>query len=114
AGDRLGIPGLPAPRRRGRLGRSDAGLWGPHRRASGFSSDGLLPVALDRVRVAHLRGIGVAARVAQCAALPQQVPAAVELDLDAFQPRPIGLEGVVVVRLFALTELVLLVDQLLD
>src|SRR3954462_13180203 len=45
----------------------------------------LLAVALDRVGVAHLRGVGVVAGVAQRAALAQEVPAAVELDPHPLQ-----------------------------
>src|ERR1700733_1487785 len=77
---------------------------------------GLLPVALDGVRVANVRVVGVGAGLAEGAALAQQIPAAVELDLDLAQTFLIGLElvFVVAVGLFAVAELVLLGDQLLD
>jgi hypothetical protein len=46
----------------------------------------LLPVPLDRVRVANLRLIWISSRVAQRTALTEQVPAPVELDLDLLEP----------------------------
>src|SRR5262249_11379739 len=74
----------------------------------------LLPVALDGARVSHLGRVWVAARVAQRAALTQQVPAAVELDLDCAEALVVGFERVVVVHLLAVAELVLLGHQLFD
>src|SRR5262249_43772178 len=41
---------------------------------------------LDDLRIAHLRSLGVAARLAQRAALAEQIPALVEPDLDRLQP----------------------------
>jgi len=39
-------------------------------------------VALDRIHVARLRLVGVAAELAPCATLAQQIPALVELDFE--------------------------------
>jgi hypothetical protein len=57
----------------------------------------LLEIALDGVRVADVGVLGVRAGVAQGAPLPEQVPAAVELDLDRPQTFLIGLETIGVV-----------------
>src|SRR5690348_16735988 len=76
----------------------------------------LLQVALDGAGVAHVRVVGVAARVAQRAALAEQIPAAVQLDLHRAQPLLVGLERlrVEVVGLLALAQVVLLGDEALD
>jgi 2-hydroxychromene-2-carboxylate isomerase len=76
----------------------------------------LLQVALDRVGVAHLGVVGVRAGAAPRPALAQQVPAAVELDLDGAQPPAVGLQRVfaLAVGLLAPAELVLLGHQALD
>src|SRR5580704_15379177 len=76
----------------------------------------LLPEALDRVGVADVDGVGVAPGVAGRAPLAEQVPAAVELDLDVAQALLIGLERVVVRRvgLLAGAKRVLLGDQTFD
>src|SRR5437588_11563429 len=60
--------------------------------------------------------VGILAGVATRPTLPQQIPAAIELDLDRPQPLLICIEslGVLAVRLFALPQIVLLGDQALD
>ena len=72
----------------------------------------LLEVALDRIRVADVRVCRIAAGVAQGAPLAEQVPAAVELDLDRAQPLLIDLEpiGVQAVGRLAVAKVVLLSD----
>jgi Family of unknown function (DUF5519) len=79
--------------------------WGP-----------LLQVALDRAGIADLGLVGVPAGVSERAALAQQVPTAVELDLQRLEALLIVLEALDVlgVRLFARAKLVLLGDQMLD
>jgi hypothetical protein len=52
----------------------------------------LLLVALDGGRVAYLRVVGVAPGVAERPPLAQQVPAAVELDLDRLKAVAIGVQ----------------------
>src|SRR5918994_740567 len=76
----------------------------------------LLQVPLDALGVARLRVVRIAAGVPQGAALAQQVPAAVQLDLDRAQALPVLLErgGVGAVGLLARTQLVLLGNELLD
>ena len=46
----------------------------------------LLLVPLDDLRVAHVSRIGIVARIAKRAPLPEEVPALVEADLDRFEP----------------------------
>jgi hypothetical protein len=77
---------------------------------------GLLPVALDRVRAADVRLVGIRARVAQRPALAQQIPAAVELDLHLVQALAVCLQavGVSAVLLLPVTQLVLLGHEPLD
>src|SRR4029453_18961024 len=76
----------------------------------------LLQVPLDGLGLARLRVVGIAAGVPQGAALAQQVPAAVQLDLDRAQALPVIVErgGVGAVGLLARTQLVLLGNELLD
>jgi hypothetical protein len=76
----------------------------------------LLQVPLDGLGVARLRVVGIVAGVPQGAALAQQVPAAVQLDLDRAQALPVLVErgGVGAVGLLARTQPVLLGNELLD
>jgi hypothetical protein len=73
-------------------------------------------VALDGLAVAALRLLGIAAGGAQRAAPAQEVPAAVELDLDRAQALLVDLQrvGVPAVALLAGAQIVLLGDQSLD
>src|SRR5262249_6024109 len=89
------------------------GVCGPPNRA-GVSPPALLPVALYGVRVAGLGLVGIHAGVPQSAALAQQIPANVELDLDRAQAICVGLERIARVALLAVAQLVLLADQPLD
>src|SRR3954466_2625728 len=75
----------------------------------GRSPTELLEVALDGLGVAHVRRARVLAHLAQGAALAQQVPAAIQLDLDSLQPTPILTKGLirVLMGLLLLSQLLL-------
>jgi len=87
--------------------------WMP---SSSTAGDRLLPVTLDGVGVANVRFVGIGAGVTQRAALAEQVPAAVELDLDVAETFLVGLEaiGVEAVLLLARAKLMLLGNEALD
>jgi hypothetical protein len=75
-----------------------------------------LQVALDGLGAARLGVVGICPRIAQRPALPQQVPAAVELDLHLIQSPAVCVQALFVcaVLLLAVAQLVLLGDQPLD
>src|SRR5919106_808809 len=75
-----------------------------------------LLVVLDDVGPPRRGVVGVEPELLPSPALAQQVPAAVELDLQRAQPFPIPLEGLYVsaVLLLAATQVLLLGDQPLD
>jgi hypothetical protein len=76
----------------------------------------LLPVALDCVGAANVGRVGICAGVAQRPALAQQIPAAIQLDLNLIEPLAVRLQALCVgaVLLLASSQLVLLAHQLLD
>src|SRR5436190_4603669 len=76
----------------------------------------LLLVMLHCAGRARLGVVRVEAELLPAAALPQKVPAAVELDLHGTQPVPIAFEGLGVraVRLLAATEVLLFPHESLD
>src|SRR5947208_2131986 len=78
--------------------------------------DRLLEVALDRLGVAGVCVVRVAAGFAQRPALAEQVPASVQLDLHRSQPLLVGPESlrVEVVVLLAVAQVVLLGYEPLD
>src|SRR5439155_16932392 len=83
-------------------------------RASAAGASPLLPVPLDRVGVARLGLVGLCTRVPECPPLAQQIPAHIELDLDAAQARRVRLEPLGRVALLAAAQLVLLGNEALD
>src|SRR3954451_15803617 len=77
---------------------------------------GLLQVVLDGPGVARLGVVRVAPGLAQRAALAQQVPAAVELDLDSVEALAVALQNRLVgaVALLGVAQLALLGHEPLD
>jgi hypothetical protein len=75
-----------------------------------------LQIALDGVRAARLRLVGVAANFAERAATAQEIPATIEFDFDRAQPLLIRFEQIraSAVQWFAPTKLVLLGDKAFD
>src|SRR5215831_942032 len=76
----------------------------------------LREVALDRVRVSHLRVFGIGPGVAQRAPLAKQIPAPVEFDLHGAQPLLVFTElvHIAAVCLFAAAKVVFLGDEVFD
>src|SRR5919197_4811433 len=84
--------------------------------AAGTRTTELLQVALHRFLVARPSLVGICSGIPERPALPQQIPAAVELDFDGAKLLPVCIEGIRVgtVRLLAATQLVLLGDEPFD
>src|SRR3954470_3100378 len=82
----------------------------------GASPTALLEIALDGLGVAHVRRARILADLAQRPALAQQVPAAIQLDLDSLQPAAILLECLIgmLISLLLLAELLLFGDEPFD
>src|SRR3954454_21645282 len=84
------------------------------RRARGARRSPSLQVALDGALVANARVLGVAPDLAQRAALAQQVPGLVELDLDLLEALAVRGQRLALVVLFLAAQVVLLGHEPLD
>ena len=112
AGLSFHLSSSPPLGRRARRGGIDVRAPSPTSAPSGMepSEEANSPlVVLDHLRRAHLGLVGVAAELAQGAALAQKIPALVELDIDRRQARALGVGHVALG-----VELLLLGHQPLD